>query len=58
LIEGKYLELPMARITLYDKAGNRCTADWQRHNKQWINLFEGEISECLRFIAQNEQWFY
>ena len=32
LIEGKYLEMPFGRLTLYDPRGDKCTADWQRHN--------------------------
>ncbi|KZE74390.1 hypothetical protein AV654_29310 [Paenibacillus elgii] len=57
LIDGKYAEFPMARITLYDNQGNRCEADWQRHTGQWVNLFSGNITECLSFIEENEQWF-
>lgn len=57
LIDGKYAEFPMARITLYDAHGNRCQADWQRHTGQWFNLFEGDIAQCLVFIEGNEQWF-
>jgi len=43
LIDGKYAEFPMARITLYDTEGNRCEADYQRHTGQWIHLYEGDI---------------
>ncbi|WP_161798321.1 hypothetical protein [Aneurinibacillus tyrosinisolvens] len=48
----------MGRITLYDKAWNKCTADWQRHNEKWISAYEGTIDECLRFVEENEEWFY
>jgi hypothetical protein len=35
LIDGKYTEFPMARITLYDTLGNICEVDYQRHTGQW-----------------------
>ncbi|HWO95140.1 hypothetical protein [Paenibacillus ehimensis] len=57
LIDGKYAEFPMARITLYDAAGDKCEADWQRHTGRWINLFTGNITESLSFIEENEQWY-
>lgn len=57
LIDGKFVEFPMARITLYDAQGNRCEADYQRHTGQWLNLFEGNITECLTFIEENSQLF-
>ena len=37
LIDGKYAEFPMARITLFDTQGNICEADYQRHTGQWMN---------------------
>ncbi|MFB6367806.1 hypothetical protein ACFCP7_27990 [Paenibacillus elgii] len=57
LIDGKYAEFPMARITLFDTIGETCEADYQRHTGQWANLFSGNITECLSFIEENEQWF-
>jgi hypothetical protein len=54
LIDGKYAEFP---ITLYDVQGNRCEADYQRHTGQWLNLFEGNLTECLTFIEENNQLF-
>jgi hypothetical protein len=57
LIDGKYTEFQMARITLYDIQGDKCEADYQRHTGQWINLFEGGITVCLAFIEENDQWF-
>lgn len=57
LIDGKYAEFLMARITLYDIHGEKCEADYQRHTEQWVNLFTGNITECLSFIEHNEQWF-
>jgi hypothetical protein len=57
LIDGKYLELPMARITLYDTEGSHCTADWLRHTGQWYELHKGSLKDCLAFIEGNSQWF-
>jgi hypothetical protein len=57
LIDGKYLEFPMARITLYDQDGIKCTADWIRHTGQWVSLTESDLDECLLFIEENPQWF-
>jgi hypothetical protein len=56
LIEGKYAEFPLARITMYDQKYEKCTVDWQRHNGQWIVLHEGTLAECLEFI-ENENTF-
>ncbi|WP_151736775.1 hypothetical protein [Paenibacillus tengchongensis] len=39
LIEGKYAEFPMARITLFDVRGDQCEAAFQRHNGQWVALY-------------------
>ena len=58
LIEGKYLEFPLGRITLYDKRGDRCTSDRQRHTGQWISLHRGSLNECLKFIQDDKVWFY
>lgn len=57
LIEGRYAEFLLARITLFDKHGEKCEAGWQRHTGQWINLFKGDMIGCLVFIEENEQWF-
>jgi hypothetical protein len=57
LIDGKYIEFPYARITLHDVETTKCSADWQRHNEQWISLFEGSLDECLSFIGQEGNWF-
>jgi hypothetical protein len=57
LIDGKYLEFPYARITLNDSQGEKSTADWQRHNNQWIQLFEGTLLECLTHIEKDGSWF-
>ena len=57
LIDGKYLEYPYARITISDLEASKCTADWQRHNNQWISLYEGTLSECLMDIENDKAWF-
>ncbi len=57
LIEGKYAEFPMARITLFDTHGDKCEAAFQRHTGQWVSLYEGSVTECLGFIEENNQWF-
>lgn len=57
LIDNKYLEFPMSRITLYDKNGSRCTADWLRHTGQYYELIENNLDQCLLFIEENPQWF-
>jgi hypothetical protein len=57
LIDGKYAELPMARITLYDADGSHCTADWLRHTGQWYDLHKGRLEDCLAFIEGNSHWF-
>ena len=57
LIDDKYLEFPYARITLKDKQGEKSTADWQRHNNQWMELFEGTLFECLSHIEEDNEWF-
>ena len=57
LIDGKYLEYPYARITMNDVEAKSCTADWQRHNNQWISLYEGTLAECLMDIENDTAWF-
>ncbi|MNH95487.1 hypothetical protein D3C73_481360 [compost metagenome] len=57
LIEGKYAAFPMARITLFDTQGDKCEAAFQRHTGQWVSLYEGNVTECLGFIEENNQWF-
>ena len=58
LIEGKYLEFPFARITIYDKTSEQCSAEYQRHNNKWFTLKEGTIGECLNYIENNMGRFY
>jgi hypothetical protein len=57
LIDDKYLEFPYARITLNDAKGDNCTADWQRHNEQWMTLHTGSLVECLISIDKDDTWF-
>lgn len=57
LIDGKYFEDNYARITVYDKKGEQCTVDWQRHNNQWITLHEGSLELCLQAIENDNEWF-
>ncbi|MFB5762945.1 hypothetical protein [Paenibacillus medicaginis] len=57
LIDGKYAEFPMARITLFDVRGEKCETGFQRHTGQWVSLYEGNLTECLTFIEENDQWF-
>ena len=56
LIDGKYLEFPYARITIYDPAYRNCSLDWQRHNNQWMTLDEGSLEECIQKAEQSD-WF-
>jgi len=56
LIDGKYLEFPYARITMYASIDNNCSLDWQRHNNQWMTLDEGSLEECIQKMEQSE-WF-
>lgn len=57
LIDGKYVEYPKARITLFDTKGGQCSADWLRHTGHWHELHRGSLEECLNFIEDNEHWF-
>jgi len=56
LIEDKYAEFILGRITLYDSKGEKCTADWQRYNDQWLTYHKGNLNSCLAFI-ETEGWF-
>ena len=55
LIDGKYLEITLARFTIYDKNLQKCTFDWQRHNDQWMTLGEGTLVECIH-QAEESGW--
>jgi len=56
LIDGKYNEFPLARIMIINSKPLKCRLDWQRDNGQWIDLKEGNLEECLKFIEEDE-WF-
>jgi hypothetical protein len=56
LIDGKYLEFPYLRITLYNRTYTDCTLDLQRYNKEWMVIHEGTLEECL-VEAEESEWF-
>lgn len=55
LIDGKYQEWVFARITIYDRNGDHCTADWQNSSLRWHVVHEGSLENCLQFI-ETDQW--
>jgi hypothetical protein len=57
LIDGKYLEMPYARITMQDAGGERCTVDCQRYNDQWMTLYSGTLPQCINGIENDDGWF-
>ena len=57
LTDDNFIEFTYARITLKDKQGESSTVDWQRHNDQWMTLYSGALSECLRSIEEDNEWF-
>ena len=57
LIDDKYIEYPYARITLLNVEATKCTADWQRHNDQWMSIYQGTFDECLSEIEGDNMWF-
>jgi hypothetical protein len=56
LIDGKYLEFPYLRITLYNRDYTDCTLDFQRYNEQWMTIDRGTLEECL-IKAEESEWF-
>jgi len=56
LIDGKYLEFPLARITIYDKGYRNCSLDWQSSNNQWMTIDKGSLEECIQ-KAELSDWF-
>ena len=56
LIDGKYLEFPYARITMYFPLYQDCSLDWLRHNNKWMTLAEGSLEECIQQAEQSD-WF-
>jgi hypothetical protein len=57
LIDDKYLEFPYARITFLDNKGEKCTADFQRYNDQWMPLYDDTLEECINHIENDDGWF-
>jgi hypothetical protein len=56
LIDGKYLEFPYARITMYASINNNCSLDWPTSDKKWMTLDEGSLEECIQKAEQSD-WF-
>jgi len=56
LIDGKYLEFPYARITMYYPPYSDCSLDWQRSDNKWMTLAEGSLEECIQNAEQGD-WF-
>jgi hypothetical protein len=48
LIDGKYLEIVLARITVHDKDLTDCSLDFQRHNDQWMSIAKGTLAGCIQ----------
>jgi hypothetical protein len=56
LIDGKYLEYPFLRISIYSRNYMDCTLDFQRHNDQWMTIDHGTLEECIA-KAETSEWF-
>lgn len=56
LVDGRYKEFPLARIMIINSNCSKCRLDWQRPNEQWMDLMEGTLEECFKFIEEDE-WF-
>jgi hypothetical protein len=56
LTDGRYFEIPLARITIHDRACKDCTLDFQRYNNQWMTIDEGTLEECIN-KAEDSEWF-
>ena len=57
LIDGKYVENMYARITLHDMEGLQCTLECQRFNDQWMPLYTGPLTNCLKAMEIDDGWF-
>ena len=57
LIDGKYVEIMYARITLHDTGGRQCTLECQRFNDQWMPLYNGSLIRCLNVMENDDGWF-
>jgi hypothetical protein len=53
LIDGKYFEFIIARITVYAR---NCSLDFQRHNNKWMAIDSGTLEECIAKITSSG-WF-
>jgi len=56
LIDGKYLEFPYARITMYFPVYKDCSLDWPTSDNKWMTLEEGSLEECIQKAEQSD-WF-
>ena len=56
LIDGKYIEFPYARITIYNPAYSNCSLDWQSSDNKWMTLAEGSLEECIQKVELSD-WF-
>lgn len=57
LIDGKYVEIMYARITLQDTEGRQCTLESQRVSDEWMPLYNGPLSRCLNAMEIDDGWF-
>ena len=55
LIDGKYLEFPLARFTIYDNALTDCSFDWPDSSEKFMTLGEGSLEECIK-QAEESEW--
>jgi predicted nuclease with TOPRIM domain len=58
LIDKKYVEMPFARITIYDKKYEDCSAEYQQYNGKWVIMTEGLLGDCIKYIEENGASFY
>ena len=56
LIDDKYIECVLGRITICNKSLQICTLDWQSSNNKWMTIGEGSLEECIQ-IAEKSDWF-
>ncbi|MDR2286477.1 MAG: hypothetical protein LBE04_03215 [Prevotellaceae bacterium] len=56
LIDGKYMELVLARITVLDRKLTNCSLDYQCSNGKWMGIGNGTLTECIEQI-ETCGWF-
>jgi hypothetical protein len=56
LIDGKYIELVLARITVFDNKFTRCSLDYQCSDNKWMGIGSGTLAECIQQI-ETCGWF-